>query len=127
LRRAALPILILALVGCGGPGTLTANQLEKQGETIDSVAAEGSLLAADVERGRTTEPFARIHSGDLSKLAATTAKALRKPAVPGVEDERRREEGRARAVAAALARLHSTPDDQRLAAQVRRELERLAG
>ena len=127
MRRAAFPILLLALVGCGGSNTLTAEQLEKQVETIDSVAGEGSLLAGDVERGRTTEPFARIHSGDLSELADSTVEALDKLAPPGAEDARRREEARAQAVAEALAKLHSDPADQRVAAQVRRDLERLAG
>ena len=116
----------LAAAGCGGSGTLTASQLEKETEAIDSVAAEGALLAADVERDRTTEPFARIHSGALSEQAESAVEALHKPAAHGLEDERRREAARARRVTTALDQLHSSPTDPDVAARVRRQLERLA-
>jgi hypothetical protein len=128
LRRVTLPILFLvAVAACGGSSTVSAEQLEKQRDTVNSIAAEGTLLAADVERGRSTRPFARIHSGDLSELADAAAKALAKPAGPKVEAERRREEARAVAVSDALAQLHAHPDDADVAATVRRKLELLSG
>jgi hypothetical protein len=126
LRRVTLPILLLVVAGCGGSSTVSTEQLEKQRETIHSIASEGALLAADVERGRSTRPFAKIHSGDLSELADSAAKALAKPAGP-LEAERRREEARAVAVSHALAQLHAHPDDTDVAATVRRKLERLSG
>jgi hypothetical protein len=128
LRRVTLPILLLvAVAGCGGSSTVSAEQLEKQRETVHSIASEGALLAADVERGRSTRPFAKIHSGDLSELAEGAAKALAKPAGPPLEAERRREEARAVAVSDALAQLHAHSDDTDVAATVRRKLERLSG
>jgi hypothetical protein len=130
LRRVTLAILLLvavAVAGCGGASTVSAEQLEKQRETVHSIAAEGALLAADVERGRSTRPFAKIHSGDLSELADGAAKALAKPAGPPLEAERRREEARAVAVSDALAQLHAHPDDTGVASAVRRKLERLSG
>ena len=128
MRRVTLPILFLvAVAACGGSSTVSAEQLEKQREAVNSIAAEGTLLAADVERGRSTRPFARIHSGDLSELADAAAKALAKPAGPRVEAERRREEARAVAVSDALTQLHAHPDDADVAAAVRRKLERLSG
>ena len=106
---------------------MSAEQLENQRETVHSIAAEGALLAADVERGRSTRPFAKIHSGDLSELADGAAKALAKPAGPALEAERRREEARAVAVSDALVQLHAHPADTGVAATVRRKLERLSG
>jgi hypothetical protein len=127
LRRVTLPILLLvAVAACGSSSTENAEQLESQRETVHSIAAEGALLAADVERGRSTRPFARIHSGDLSELADGAAKALAEPTEPRLEAERHREEARAVAVSDALAQLHTHPDDTGVAATVRRKLERLS-
>jgi hypothetical protein len=120
-------VLLVAVAGCGGSSTVSAEQLEKQRETVHSIAAEGALLAADVERGRSTRPFAKIHSADLSELADGAAKALAKPAGPSLDAERRREEARAVAVSDALAQLHAHPDDTGVASAVRRKLERLSG
>ena len=120
-------MIVVLAAGCGGSATVTAKQLQKQRETIDSVAAEGALLASDIARDRTTGPFARVHSEVLSRQADSAVKALRKPAAPGLERERTQEESRAAAVADAVSRLHADPGDRALAERLRSELERLAG
>ena len=120
-------LLALAAVGCGASGTLTEDQLRTETEAVQSAAAEGALLASDVARDRTTEPFARVHSGVLAEQARGTAEALDRPAPRGLEAERRSAARRAAGVAEALARLHAHPTDRALAARLTVELERLAG
>jgi hypothetical protein len=110
-----LLVLLLVAAGCGG------STVQKEVEAVDSVAAEGALLASDIARDRTTEPFARVHSGVLSEQADAAAKSLAsRSAPPGART-------RADAVAVALRRLHAHPTDRALAARLEQELERLAG
>jgi hypothetical protein len=119
--------LLLAIGGCGGSSTLTEKTLQKQDETVHSAAAEGELLASDVARDRTTEPFARVHSGDLADQAKAVAKKMRETeAPPGLERERRQVLVRATRVERALEQLHAAPTDQELARRVEAELGRLA-
>jgi hypothetical protein len=119
--------LLLAIAGCGGSSTLTEKTLQKQDETVHSAAAEGKLLASDVARDRTTEPFARVHSGDLADQAKAVAKKMREAeAAPGLERERRQVLVRATRVERALEQLHAAPTDQELARRIEAELGRLA-
>jgi hypothetical protein len=120
-------VLLVALGGCGGSSTLTNKSLSKQEDAVHSAAAEGELLASDVARDRTTEPFARIHSGDLAEQAKAVVKTLREAeAAPGLEGERRQVLERAERVERALEELHAAPTDRDLARHLQAELERLA-
>jgi hypothetical protein len=128
MRQLALVCAVLVLlVGCGGTSTLTEKALQKQLETTQSAAAEGALLAADVADDRTTETFARIHSGELGAQAKSVVGMLREAHAPGFEPDRRKALETAIAVARALDRLHEDPADDRLAARISAELERLTG
>jgi hypothetical protein len=119
--------LLVALSGCGGSSTLTVKTLRKQDDAVHSAAAEGELVATDVARDRTTERFARIHSGDLAEQAKAVAKKLRDAeASPGLERERRQVLTRAERVERALEQLHASPTDRALARRVQAELEQLA-
>ena len=119
--------LLLVIAGCGGSSTLTGDALQKQDEAVHSAAAEGELLASGVARDRTTEPFARVHSGDLADQAKAVAKRVRDAdAAPGLERERRQVLTRATRVAQALEELHAAPDDREVAERVQAELRRLA-
>src|SRR5207244_1223441 len=51
-------VVVSALVGCNG-GTVDRHALTNDSSTLDSIACEGALLAADVARGRTTSFYAR--------------------------------------------------------------------
>jgi RNA polymerase-interacting CarD/CdnL/TRCF family regulator len=120
-------VLLVALGGCGGSSTLTEKSLSKQEDAVHSAAAEGELLASDVARDRTTEPFARVHSGDLAEQAETVVKTLREAeAEPGLEGERRQVLSQATRVERALEQLHSAPTNRDLARRLQAELERLA-
>jgi hypothetical protein len=119
--------LLLAIGGCGGSSTLTEKALRKKDEMVHSAAAEGQLMASDVARDRTTEPFARMHSGELAELAKAVARKVREAeAAPGLERERRQVLTMATRVERALDQLHAAPTDQELARRVEAELGRLA-
>jgi hypothetical protein len=126
LRHALVSLLlVLAVAGCGAAGELTESGLRKQAEAVQSTAAEGALLAGDVARDRTTEPFARIHSGELvgqAKSAGTSLRAVEAPTA--LQADRKRAVAVAADVQRALDRLHEAPTDQLLARRIERQLER---
>jgi hypothetical protein len=127
MRLVVLCLTVLVAVGCGSGSTLSEKTLQKQTETVQSAAAEGVLLASDVARDRTTEPFTRIHAEKLAEQAKKAAESLRKakPAA-GLQDERRQTLMKAVDVEHALERLQSEPADRALARRLERELEELS-
>jgi hypothetical protein len=128
-RALAAPLLAAAVLagGCGSSQTLSAHALGKEADAVQSTAAEGALLAEDVAGDDTTEPFTRIHSGELAELAKQTASVLREGRSPGHEAERRSLLSRAEGTERALERLHASPTDRELARRLHLRLERLAG
>jgi hypothetical protein len=77
---------ILLGAGCGGGGRLGAKSLAGHSKAVQSLAAEGALLAEDSVAGKSTGTYRREHSADLAAAAskaaaslesATTAPALR--------------------------------------------------
>jgi hypothetical protein len=127
MRRAALCAMLLLLAGCGGSSTLTEKTLQRETETVQSAAAEGVLLSADVAHDRTTEPFARIHAERLAEQAKKAAETLRKAKPkPGLEAERRQALMKAVDVEHALEQLHSEPANRDLARRLERELQELS-
>jgi hypothetical protein len=122
-----LLLLVLLAAGCGGSSTLTAKSLKQQADTAKSAAAEGALLASDVARERTTEPFAQIHSEKLAEQAKSAANSLTSAKAPAsLEQERRQAAAAARSTAAALEELHESPDDRAVARRVERRLRTLS-
>jgi hypothetical protein len=120
-------VCVVLAAGCGGSGALTQKQLQKEAERVQSAAAEGELLASDVARDHTTEPFARIHSGVLAEQAKGAAKTLMTSRASGeLEARRRQAASQARAVVDALEELHASPGDRAVARRVLRELEDLS-
>ena len=100
--------LALLLAGCGTGGELGPRSLAKQSDAVQSLAAEGALLAQDGVDGNTTAIFTREHGGFLSKAATSTASSLAKAKTR-------------RALVPKLRRL------QTLSASVRDDLKRLGG
>ena len=109
LATVGVTLALLALAGCGGGGTLSKEELQKQYEAIQSLAAEGALVADGAADGRTTETFVAVHSLYLSEAAGKIETDLRsaKGPQPAVS--------LARQVADDLDRLHEEPDDPALA------------
>jgi hypothetical protein len=110
LKEALVLGVVVALfgAGCGGGAKLGVNVLSQESKSLQSLAAEGALLAQDVAAGKTTRVYARVHSSDLS-TAASQAEALLKTTktAPALEPK-----------------LHQLAV---LAARVRADLERLGG
>jgi uncharacterized lipoprotein NlpE involved in copper resistance len=123
---AVLALVVLGTVGCGSPSTLSKHSLGKEAEAVQSTAAEGATLAAQIARGRTTEPFARIHAAELAEQAKKTGKVLRQARAPGLETDRRNAADTAARVEQALERLHFAPTDRELARRLQHELEQAA-
>jgi hypothetical protein len=77
IARIAVPLVaILLLAGCGGQGTLGKKALSQEATGIESLAAEGGLLAGNAARGRSTSTFTRMHARFLRDAARTSAGTL---------------------------------------------------
>jgi hypothetical protein len=77
IARIAVPLAaLLLLAACGGQGTLGKKALSQEATGIQSLAAEGGLLAGDAARGRSTSIFTRVHARFLRDAARSSAGTL---------------------------------------------------
>lgn len=122
----ALAILaVFALAGCNG-GTVDRHALTNDSSTLDSIACEGSLLAEDVARGRTTTYFAREQAEELRIQSSNFADALsQRKTVPAIEQKVRKKARDAAKLATTLQRLHDHPSDRTVGTALARELEQM--
>jgi hypothetical protein len=135
LRRLPLLLVVLLLAGCGGGGSVSQKDVQKQFEAIQSLAAEGALVADGAADDRTTDVFVRVHTGYLDRAAEKVATKLSSARASGVVDRDRARAARlATEVADRLAALVDHPGDRaaarRIAARLRLDAalaERLAG
>ena len=85
----ALLAALLLVSGCGVP-----QELPKQAEEVESVAAEGELLAHDAAQGDTTDAFRRVHAQALRRQLEGLRGAIDDPRLAAVaatvSDELRR-------------------------------------
>ncbi|HET6170976.1 MAG TPA: hypothetical protein VFD90_00120 [Gaiellales bacterium] len=110
---------LCAGAGCGSQGTLSAKALGQQSKSVQSLAAEGALLAQDAAAGKSTGTFRREHSAELAAAAATAAASLGSAKTPPpLVPKLRRLESVAHRVAADLERLgHASTEEQRTLAR----------
>jgi len=119
----ALPVLALLLCSCGG-GQLSKKELQKEVESIQSLAAEGALVARDAADGSTTDVFVRVHSQYLQKAADKVEQGLSSAQASGSLDaDRAKAQRLAARVADELGRLHAHPGDRARAAQLAGSLD----
>jgi hypothetical protein len=84
-------VVVLALgTGCGGHGELDAGALSQQAKSLQSVAAEGALLADDAASGKSTRVYSGEHSAELRGAAAQIAASLEAAKTTPVLDPKRR-------------------------------------
>jgi hypothetical protein len=119
----ALPVLALLLCSCGG-GQLSKKELQKDVESIQSLAAEGALVAREAADGSTTDVFVRVHSQSLQKAADKVEQKLSSAQASGSLDaDRANAQQLAARVADELGRLHAHPGDRARAAQLAGSLD----
>jgi hypothetical protein len=111
-------VVAILATGCGG-GKLSADALSKQAESVQSVAAEGAMLARDAAAGKATGTFTHVHSSELAKTASQTVSSLESAqAEPTLEPRRRRLAGIAGDVSRDLGRLGDASKVERRALAV---------
>jgi hypothetical protein len=107
-------VVLVALfsAGCGGGGKLGVKALSQEAKSLQSLAAEGGLLAEDVVSGKTTGVYTREHSADLHKAASEAAASLKAAKTePALEPKLRRLAVLAAQVRADLKRLRNASRD----------------
>jgi hypothetical protein len=118
-----LALLVLPAAACGGGGTLSTKAFQKQAESLQSLAAEGALVAKGTADGRATETFVSVHTEYLSKAATKVETKLRSAQASGDLEEKRKSALRlAGRITDDLGQLHRAPDDPRLAARLEAKL-----
>jgi outer membrane murein-binding lipoprotein Lpp len=119
----------LLAAGCGNGGTLSAKALSQESSTVQSLAAEGAMLARDSAAGKTTRVFTRVHSEYLHKAASQSAKSLKSAeTTPALRQKLRRAARVATRVSSELEQLGhaSKVEQQRLARELERNAKALA-
>ena len=118
-RRAGallLALVVLLAAACGGQGTLGAKALEQQSKAVQSLAAEGALLAQDSAAGKSTGIFRREHATELSTAASKTEASLASASTePALEPKLRALTALAGKVGADLKRLASASEAEQRA------------
>jgi hypothetical protein len=115
-------ILALLGAGCGGGGKLGAKALSQEATALQSLAAEGALLAEDAVAGKSTSIYVREHSADLSGAASKVETSLKSAKTePALEPRLRRLAALAARVRADLERLGSASKEEERV--IGRELE----
>ena len=113
----ALTLVAVLLAGCG-----SQNALPQQSKSLKALAAEGSLLAGNAARGRSTTVFTREHTGFLLTSARSSASALaRQTSAKGRQLARL-----AVRVRDDLERLQQSGSDRAEQQRVQADLERIA-
>jgi hypothetical protein len=75
-KAVVLASALLLVAGCGGKGVLGPKALQQEATGLQSLAAEGGVLAGDAARGRSTSVFLRVHAQYLTKAAQSSASTL---------------------------------------------------
>ena len=117
--------LVLLAAGCGSGGKLGAKELSQQSKLLQSLAAEGALLAQDAVSGNTTRIYTREHSSDLYKAASKVEASLEAAKTePALQPKLRQLTALAAQIGAALKRLGGGSKDEQRA--LGRELQTAA-
>jgi hypothetical protein len=121
----AVPLALVVALALAGCGDLSRGELERRVTTLESLAAEGQLLAGEVARDRTKATFARVRARELAEDADHEAEKMA-DATPsdGLADVRDDAVEQAQALADAFGTLQVFPGAEDRAAQVEQMLEK---
>jgi hypothetical protein len=130
IRRERVLVLVVILVllgaGCGSGGQLGAKALSQQSKSLQSLAAEGALLAQDAVSGKTTRIYTREHSSELYKAASKVEASLKAAKIESaLQPKLRQLAALVTQVSAALKRLGGASKEGQRA--LGRELQTAAG
>jgi hypothetical protein len=121
-RLGGVVVVACAMVlcaGCGSAGSLGAKGLAEQSKAVQSLAAEGALLAEDSVAGKSTGVYRREHAAELSAAASKAETSLEAAtAAPGLGPKLRQ-------LAVVAGKVHA--DLQRLGGASRDEQRALRG
>jgi hypothetical protein len=118
----ALAFVLALSAGCGG-GTLDAEALSKEFEAVESLAAEGALLADGAARAKTMSPFTLVHAGELAQTAGEKTKRLESAQVAsGLQAKAREAATLSARISELLETLGEAPDDRAGAEVVKKML-----
>jgi len=105
----------LGTVACGQGRALSPAAFSQAAKSVQSLAAEGALVAQDASAGRSTAAYVRVHGAALSEAASKSAAALRaEKSAPALAQRARTLRALATRIAADLKRLeHASSAEQR--------------
>jgi hypothetical protein len=119
-----LTVVALAVPACG---TLDRDAVQTEIKSVASSAAEGALVAHEMERGRMFRSFAEIRTAELHKLAMNASDSLQEtPAEDALRPSAQKGATLGDQVSGELERLHRQPTNKAVAHAGRVRLERLA-
>ncbi len=118
-------MLVLIGGGCASGGKLGAKALSQQSKSLESEAAEGSLLAQDAASGGSTRIYTREHSSELAGAASHAEDTLKAAKIePPLESKARELAVLAGQISVDLQRLRNASRDE--ARALARELQAAA-
>jgi hypothetical protein len=125
-RSTVLAFLAATVLATGCGGAMQPEELARSIGTLESAAAEGSLLAKDVADDRTKATFARVHSRDLGETVDHEAEKLQDASANGLVDERKAAAVElAGRISRALGQLQTAPGDEQEGRRAEATLTRL--
>jgi hypothetical protein len=75
IRLVVVVGVVFALAGCAA-GTVSPFRVQKDAESLQSLAAEGALLAGATAAGKSTAAFTDVHASELAQQANDLAAVL---------------------------------------------------
>ena len=122
----ALAAAAASVSGCGGP--MTPGELSRSIGTLESTAAEGSMLAGDVADDRTKATFARVHARDLGDVVVHEAEKLNDADAnrANVASAKTKAIDLADKIDTALGQIQVAPNDESGARQAETQLDKLS-
>ncbi len=102
--RVSLLLAVVLLAACGSTAA-------KQAEDLQSLAAEGALMAHDAGEGDDWQPYTRAHAGELAKKASSLESKAKTEALSAL----------ARSIARELGQLERADPDEARALERRLE------